>query len=97
MVKAWANPDKDLDSTLVQQFEKQNSQRFFAKQYPSRFPHGQPFVVRWKNYSYFVVPYGGSNANQFCVIGLDRKKKTLKCRTTSGPNQPHHLNHVADV
>ena len=58
------------------------------------YPFGEQFVIWWKDHPFFIVPYGSGQINKFCVVGLDKTGKQLKCKNTKHPNHPQHQVHL---
>jgi hypothetical protein len=95
----WTSPT-DLEHCvhLVQQYEDlRNHCTREERDVEAFFPYEEGFAVQWKDFPYFVVPYGGGQWNNFCVVGLDHQKQKLKCKYTRNADVSVHLAHVQAV
>jgi hypothetical protein len=80
---------------LVTAFDERKRQLLESKQHvDSWYPYRESHVVRWRETGYFVVPYGGGQWNLFCVVGLNREKKELKCKHIHGDVGGVHTVHI---
>lgn len=92
---AWYNPKDILDCTMVQKFEERRGKQVKEKRHVAAwFPYGENFVVRWKQHPFFIVPYGSGQLNKFCVVGVNKSGKALKCKHAHHPDHPQHQVHV---
>lgn len=93
----WMAP-KEVDQQLIKEFEDRRATETFQKQTAAYwYPFGENFSVRWKDTPYFVVSYGGGQFNKFCIVGLDKEKKVLKCKDASNCHTPRHQSHAKMV
>jgi hypothetical protein len=92
---SWVSAKDIRNKNLILAFEEQRDQLMKEKRHlASWYPYTEQFVVQWKNLPFFIVPYGSGQLNNFCVVGLDKNGKFLKCKHVHNPNQPQHQVHV---
>ena len=90
----WLTPG-EVELDMVKKFESKREKQVAAKEHVAAwYPFGEQFVVQWKSHPFFIVPYGGQQINNFCVVALDKTGKHLKCKDTKHPNHPQHQVHV---
>ena len=94
----WMGPKEVHPQELVKEFEDHRATETSLKQTVAYwYPFGENFTVWWKDTPYFIVSYGGGQFNKFCIVGLDKEKKVLKCKNTSNCHTPRHQSHAKMV
>lgn len=91
---AWI-PANKVPERLILAFESHLNSAISEKQHIAAwYPFREDFVVQWKNFPYFVVSYGAGQFNKFCIVGLSKDGKQLKCKNSKNCNVPRHQAHV---
>lgn len=94
----WKQPKDITNPDLVKEYEEGRlTQVKFKNHFATWYPRREDLVVQWKNSPFFIVSYGAGQFNKFCIVGLDKTKKRLKCKNTHQSNMAHHQAHVGMV
>jgi hypothetical protein len=95
LYNAWMSAKQIRNTKLIKEFELNLATEIVQKHYIAAwYPFREDFAVQWHNASYFIVSYGGGQFNKFCIVGLNKEKNALKCRSSKNCNNPRHQGHV---
>lgn len=82
-------------SHMVPEYESKLTKLTAEKQHlQAWYEERENFVMQWRSFPCFIVPYGGGEIQKFCAVVLNKKGNSLVCRKAHHPDHPVHKVHV---